>query len=128
MDLQPADELTETLLNEILKYGRFGDEKRVAVMVNNLGATTEMELAIVARCLVPTLEGKGFIVERLYAGTFLSSLDMAGISISVLSLNDERLRWLDADTTAPAWPNVSKRRAGKTECQDSAKCWSRSGA
>jgi dihydroxyacetone kinase len=33
---------------EILKHGKFGDEKRVAVMVNNLGATTEMELAIVA--------------------------------------------------------------------------------
>jgi len=47
-ELQPADELTETLLTEILKHGKFGDEKRVAVMVNNLGATTEMELAIVA--------------------------------------------------------------------------------
>ncbi|MGC1361262.1 MAG: dihydroxyacetone kinase subunit DhaK, partial [Silvibacterium sp.] len=35
--LQSADELTETLLTEILKHGRFGDEKRVAVMVNNLG-------------------------------------------------------------------------------------------
>src|SRR5271154_6440097 len=33
--LQPADELTETLVTEILKYGRFGDQKRVAVMVNN---------------------------------------------------------------------------------------------
>jgi triose/dihydroxyacetone kinase / FAD-AMP lyase (cyclizing) len=52
MRLQTADELTETLLAEVLKHGRFGDEKRVAVMVNNLGATTEMELAIVAamRC------------------------------------------------------------------------------
>src|SRR5215475_972978 len=47
--LQSADELTETLLGEILKHGKFGDEKRVAVMINNLGATTEMELAIVAR-------------------------------------------------------------------------------
>jgi dihydroxyacetone kinase len=40
--LQPADELTETLLTEILKHGKFGDDRRVAVMVNNLGATTEM--------------------------------------------------------------------------------------
>ena len=38
--LQTADELTETLLAEILKHGKFGDEKRVAVMVNNLGAST----------------------------------------------------------------------------------------
>ena len=114
-DLLPADELTETLLTQILKRGKFGDEKRLAVMVNNLGATTEMELAIVARHATPFLQGRGFTVERIYAGTFLSSLDMAGISISLLGLNDEWLRWLDAATTAPAWPNTIKQRPGKPE-------------
>jgi dihydroxyacetone kinase len=112
-DLQPADGLTETLLTEILKHGKFGNQKRVAVMVNNLGATTEMELAIVARHAMLLLQRRGFTVERMYAGTFLSSLDMAGISISVLGVNDAWLRWLDADTTAPAWPNVLKQRPGK---------------
>jgi len=110
MKLQPADQLTETLLAQILKGRNFGDEKRIAVMVNNLGATTEMELAIVARHATVFLEKNGFTVERLYAGTFLSSLDMAGISISVLGVNDEWLRWLDSPTTAPAWPNVARRR------------------
>src|SRR6202789_3947456 len=119
--LQTADQLTETLLAEVLKHGRFGDEKRVAVMVNNLGATTEMELAIVARHAMAFLDSKGFTVERIYAGTFLSSLDMAGGSISVLGLNDERLRWLDAATTAPAWSNVLKQRPGKPETQTTAK-------
>ena len=113
--IQSADQLTETLLVEILKYGKFGDGKRVAVMVNNLGATTEMELAIVARHAVPFLESRGFTVERVYAGTFLSSLDMAGISISVLGVNDEWLRWLDAPTTAPAWPNAMKQRPGRPD-------------
>src|SRR3984893_13275390 len=51
--LRSADQLTETLLGEILKYGNFGEERRVALMVNNLGATTEMEIAIVARHAVP---------------------------------------------------------------------------
>jgi dihydroxyacetone kinase len=82
-------------------------------MVNNLGATTVMELAIVARHAVGFLESKGFTVERMFAGTFLSSLDMAGISISVLGLNDERLRWLDATTAAPGWPNAPRERPGK---------------
>ena len=111
--LQHADELTETLLTEILKYGAFGDQKRVAIMVNNLGATPEMELAIVARHAASFLQSKGFTLERIYAGTFLSSLDMAGVSISVLGLDDERLRWLDASTTAPAWPNVAKQGPGR---------------
>ena len=115
--LKSADELTETLLEEILKHGKFGDEKRVAVMVNNLGATTEMELAIVARHAAPRLASKGYTAERIYAGTFLSSLDMAGISISVLGINDEWLGWLDAPTTAPAWPNVLKRSPGRPEAR-----------
>jgi triose/dihydroxyacetone kinase / FAD-AMP lyase (cyclizing) len=115
--LQTADKLTETLLTEVLKCGRFGDEKRVAVMVNNLGATTEMELAIVARHAMRFLESKGIAVERMYAGTFLSSLDMAGISITVLGVNDEWLRWLDAVTAAPAWPNSLKQRPGKPLAQ-----------
>jgi triose/dihydroxyacetone kinase / FAD-AMP lyase (cyclizing) len=117
MRLQTADELTETLLAEVLKHGRFGEEKRVAVMVNNLGATTEMELAIVARHAMRFLESKGFTVERIYAGTFLSSLDMAGISITVLGVNDEWLRWLDAVTAAPAWPNALKQRPGQPPAQ-----------
>jgi dihydroxyacetone kinase len=117
MRLQTADELTDTLLAEVLKHGRFGDEKRVAVMVNNLGATTEMELAIVARHAMSFIESKGFSVERMYAGTFLSSLDMAGISITVLGVNDEWLRWLDALTTAPAWPNALKQRPGQPQAQ-----------
>jgi dihydroxyacetone kinase len=111
-ELQRSIHLTETLLTKILKYGNFGDEKRVALLVNNLGATTEMELAIVARDALSLLEREGIGVERLYAGTFLSSLDMAGVSLSVLGVNDERLRWLDANTTAPAWPNLPKQRPG----------------
>jgi triose/dihydroxyacetone kinase / FAD-AMP lyase (cyclizing) len=122
MELQPANQLTETLLSEILQRGSFGhgssgNERRVAVMVNNLGATTEMELAIVARHAASFLAARGLTVERIYAGTFLSSLDMAGISISVLGLNEDRLRWLDAATTAPAWPNASKQRPGNLESQ-----------
>jgi dihydroxyacetone kinase phosphoprotein-dependent L subunit len=66
---------------------------------------------------VSFLESEGFMVERIYAGTFLSSLDMAGMSISLLGLNDDRLRWIDAATTAPAWPNVLKRLPGKPAVQ-----------
>jgi triose/dihydroxyacetone kinase / FAD-AMP lyase (cyclizing) len=116
-ELQPANQVTETLLTEILQHGSSGDGGRVAVMVNNLGATTEMELAIVARHAASFLLGKGLTLERIYAGTFLSSLDMAGISISVLGLNEDRLRWLDASTTAPAWPNAAKQRPGNSALQ-----------
>src|SRR5262249_45741143 len=109
-----ANALTEMLLTEVLKHGKVGDEKRAPGMVNNLGATTEMQLGIVARHAVPFLQNNR-CVERIYAGTFHYSLDMSGISISVLGINDERLCWLDAATTAPAWPDFLKRRPGKQE-------------
>ena len=109
--LQSADQLTQTLLTQILKQGKFGNGRSVVTMINNLGATTEMELAIVARHALAFLERNGFTVERIYAGTFLSSLDMAGISISVLGLQDGWLSLLDAPTSALAWPNVPKQRS-----------------
>ena len=130
--IQSANQITETLLNEIITLGKFDGDRRVAVMINNLGATTQMEMAIIARHAVPSLETKGFTVERIYAGTFLSSLDMAGISISVLGVDDERLHWLDAPTTAPAWPNAPRHPPGKAATgivtDISTKAASRSGA
>jgi dihydroxyacetone kinase len=68
-----------------------------------------MELAVVARRAVAVLEGRGAAVERAYLGTFLSALDMGGVSLSVLPVDDERLVLLDAPTDAPSWPNVAAR-------------------
>jgi triose/dihydroxyacetone kinase / FAD-AMP lyase (cyclizing) len=118
--LQSADRLTETLLTAILRHGNLGQTKRLAVMINNLGATTEMELAIVARHAISFLERDKFVVERICAGTFLSSLDMAGISISLLGLSDEWLRWLDAPTSALAWNKVPKQRTSMIVVQAAA--------
>ena len=78
-------------------------------MVNNLGGTPTMELAIVARRAIEWLEARGLRVERAYAGTFLSALEMAGVSLSVLLVDDARLARLDAPTDAPAWPNAAGR-------------------
>ena len=83
--------------------------------MNNLGGTPTMELAIVARRALALLEGKGTTVERAYLGTFLSALEMAGVALSLLPLDDERLARLDALTDAPAWPNAAARpRTGQT--------------
>ena len=115
--LQLADQLTENLLGQILTARNFGNSKRIVVMINNLGATTGMELGVVARHAAIFLQKEEFSVERIYAGTFLSSLDMAGISISLLGVNDEWLQFLDSPTTAPAWPNAVKQRPGQLKLQ-----------
>ena len=108
--LEPANFLVDQLLEPILADAELRRGDRVALLVNNLGATTTMELAIVARHALAVLEAHELIVERTYAGTFLSALEMAGVSLSVLQVDDARLARLDAPTEAPAWPNAAVRQ------------------
>lgn len=108
MPLKQADPLVEQMLERILATKRFSKGARVVLLANNLGATTPMELAIVVRHASAVLEKYELVVERTYAGTFLSSLDMAGFSLSLLSVDHKRLEYLDTPTTAVAWPNAPK--------------------
>jgi dihydroxyacetone kinase len=98
------------LVNGIMPVLGIGAGDRVAVLLNNLGSTTNMELAIVAKQVLAILERRGIQVERTLSGTFVSSLDMAGVSISLMRVDDDRLRLLDAPTSAPAWPRSFKGR------------------
>ncbi|WP_321934742.1 dihydroxyacetone kinase family protein [Paraburkholderia sp. J8-2] len=101
-----AGELTETLLANIVEDLALKSGERVALLVNGLGATPEMELAIIMRDAFDSLNRRDVVVERAWTGTFLSALNMPGCSISVLRLDDARLALLDADTEAHAWPGV----------------------
>ena len=105
--LQSADALTSRLIDEIVSIHRIASGDAVALMVNNLGATTGMELAIVARRALEDLRSRHILVQRVLVGTFMTSLEMAGVSLSLLRVDSDRLRLLDALTNAPAWPNAS---------------------
>jgi dihydroxyacetone kinase len=107
--LEPVDALVARLLGAILGDMALVSGSRVALLVNNLGATPTMELAVAARAALALLERQAIAVERVYLGTFLSALEMAGLSLSVLPIDDKRLARLDAPTDAPAWPNAASR-------------------
>ncbi len=108
--LRPADELAETLLDAIIADRGLAAGDRVALLVNDLGSTTPMELAIVARRAAGRLAERGMVLERAYCGRFLSALDMAGVSLSLLKVDDARLARLDAPTMAAAWPASGSQR------------------
>ena len=101
--IEPADALVTELVTRILDDRGIARGERVALLVNNLGGTPTMELAIVARRAVALLAERGVTVERAWCGSFLTALEMAGCSISLLRLDDERLARLDAPASAPAW-------------------------
>ncbi len=107
--IAPSRELVGTLLQTIMADRGFGAGTRVALLVNNLGGTPVMELSVVARDAVAALEAAGLVVERAWAGSFLTALEMPGCSLSLLEVDDARLAALDAPTTAPAWPGPTGR-------------------
>ncbi|BCG02048.1 dihydroxyacetone kinase (plasmid) [Paraburkholderia sp. PGU19] len=104
----PADQLTETLLTAITDDLQLASGERVALLVNGLGATTPMELAVVARAAINGLKQRGLRIERAWCGTLLSALNMPGCSISVMHVDDERLALLDAPTKVATWPGAGR--------------------
>jgi triose/dihydroxyacetone kinase / FAD-AMP lyase (cyclizing) len=101
--LVPADEIAAQLIDRLVADSGATAGSRVVLLVNNLGATPLMELSIVARAALHELRTRQIRVERVWCGTFLSAIDMAGCSISILPVDPEVLSRLDAATSAPAW-------------------------
>ncbi|KFO29453.1 Bifunctional ATP-dependent dihydroxyacetone kinase/FAD-AMP lyase (cyclizing) [Fukomys damarensis] len=80
----------------------------VVLMVNNLGGLSFLELGIVADAAVRCLEGHKVKIARALVGTFMSALEMPGVSLTLLLADEPLLELIDADTTAAAWPRVPK--------------------
>ncbi|MBB3869824.1 dihydroxyacetone kinase subunit DhaK [Parageobacillus toebii NBRC 107807] len=100
--IKTADEIAETLLNKIFDDMKLEKGDRVAVMINGLGATPLMELYIVNKKISEMLKEKQIHVHETFVGEYMTSLEMAGCSISLLKLDDSLIELLDAsaDTIA----------------------------
>ncbi|MGF6646607.1 dihydroxyacetone kinase subunit DhaK [Paraburkholderia sp. GAS82] len=109
--LESADAIVARLLTKIVDDLALQTSERVALLVNNLGGTPQSELSIVAASALRYLRERHISVERAWAGTFLSALEMAGVSLTLLRLDDQRLAWLDAPAHTSAWPALSGRIA-----------------
>jgi dihydroxyacetone kinase len=93
-----AADMTGRLLAELKP--RAGD--KCALMINGLGATPLMELYIQYNDVAAILREKGVTVYRSFVGNYMTSLDMAGFSVSLLKLDDELSALLDAPADTPA--------------------------
>ncbi|MEQ6378052.1 dihydroxyacetone kinase subunit DhaK [Bacillaceae bacterium S4-13-58] len=93
-----ADELVAKILEDIDYSG-----SEVAVMINGLGSTPEMELFILNARVSEILAEKGIKVYKTFVGEYMTSLEMAGCSVSLLKLDDELKELLDAEAVTPAF-------------------------
>ena len=99
-----ADAIADRLIATIVDDMQLSAGAKVALLVNGLGATPPMELAIVARRALANLRERGLRVERAWSGDFLTAIEMPGCSLSLMALEDGEAALLDAATTASAWP------------------------
>ena len=96
-----SKDLAQLLTRKIFEDMNF-DNSEVAVMINGLGATPLMELYILYHDVHELLMEKGIKIHRSFVGNYMTSLEMAGCSLTLLKLDDELKHLLDAPCSSPA--------------------------
>ncbi|MFN8624200.1 MAG: dihydroxyacetone kinase subunit DhaK [Chloroflexota bacterium] len=106
--LETADQIADELLDAILPDVPYASGDEVAVLVNGLGATPKEELYLLYRRAHQRLTEAGISVHRVVIGEFATSLEMAGASISLLKLDEELKRLVDAEADSPFIQQVGR--------------------
>ena len=100
--LKSADEIVDMLLEKILADIDYADSE-VAVLINGAGGTPLMELFIVNNHVSDVLAANGIKVYKTFVGNYMTSIEMDGFSISLLRLDDEMKKLLDAKADTPVF-------------------------
>ena len=101
MDLKPADEVVEMLMEPILNDIPYKQGDEVLMFVNGMGGTPLVELYIIYRKAYEIAEKFGVKVVRSLIGPYITSLEMAGTSITMLKMDEDMLKLWDAPVKTP---------------------------
>lgn len=102
MKLASANEITEMLATPIMEDLGLKSGDQVLAFVNGMGGTPLIELYIVYNALSHILGGKNVHIARSLVGSYITSLEMAGCSITLVRMDDELLKYWDAPVHTPA--------------------------
>jgi phosphoenolpyruvate---glycerone phosphotransferase subunit DhaK len=102
MPLKPAADIVELLAVPVVDDLPFRTGDQVLAFVNGMGGTPLIELYVVYNELAKILGGRGITIARQLIGNYITSLEMAGTSITLLKLDDELTRFWDAPVHTPA--------------------------
>jgi dihydroxyacetone kinase-like protein len=100
--LKSADEIAEILTANVVKDLPFKRGDEVLAFVNGMGGTPLIELYVVYNAVHKYLTGQGIKVTRSLVGSYITSLEMAGCSVTLLKLDQETTRFWDAPVHTPA--------------------------
>ncbi len=102
-DLPPAADLAVLLVDKVLAEEPADSNKRVGAILNGLGATKYEELFVVWKTVSRLLRDKGYTVVDPEVGELVTSLDMAGISLTLVYLDEELETYWTAPADTPAY-------------------------
>jgi dihydroxyacetone kinase-like protein len=102
MKVASAAEVTGMLATPILDDLPFKEGDKVLAFVNGMGGTPLIELYVIFAELKKILDGRGITIARNLVGSYITSLEMAGCSITLLRLDDELTKYWDAPVLTPA--------------------------
>ena len=100
--LATADELAEKMVDKIVSDIPYKEGDEVALLINGLGATPLMELYLLNNSASAAISKRGIKIYKTFVGNYMTSIDMAGASITLLKLDDEMKTLLDSPSDAPA--------------------------
>ena len=99
-----ADALAERMTNDLLRdLGIDGDTDELAILVNGFGATPLQELYLLNHSVIRELHKRNIQVYRTFVGNYMTSIDMAGASLTFMKLDDELKSLLSSECSAPAF-------------------------
>jgi dihydroxyacetone kinase-like protein len=96
-DLVSADKMADMCLDIVLPDLPFGSGDEVVVLVSGLGATPVMEEYIFYNRIAEVLAGKKIDIHRSYVGDYFTSLEMMGVTLTVMKLDEELKELIDMD-------------------------------
>lgn len=103
VDMMDADNTAITILEMLIKDLPFSSGDEVVAVVNGYGSTTRMEMFIVARKIHSFLNEKGIKIYSTEVGEFCTSQEMAGISITLVKLDEEIKKYYDMSADSPGY-------------------------
>lgn len=101
--VQTADELAKRMAEALLEDMRAKEGDSVAVMVNGFGGSPMQELYLMNHSVCRELHEKKIRVKRIFVGNYMTSIDMAGASVSILKLDEQLEELLSAPCQTPAF-------------------------
>jgi len=101
MALKPVHDIVEMMAAAVADDLPFSSGDEVLAFVNGMGGTPLIELYIVFNELVGFLKGRGIEVSRNLIGSYITSLEMQGFSITLVKLDDDLTQLWDAPVNTP---------------------------